>query len=213
MTAMPLPKRLFRPSPIGACLAGALAALVLTLPSCQWDGHFTIPVVNYTTRPNYDCNIRTVRVPIFENLTVWRGLEFELTRAVVREIEQRTPYKVVSAEDAADTELSGRIINYQKLLVNRTQLNEIREAETLLSVELVWRDLRTGEVLSQPRRDPNLPPLPPPEPGAPKPPVPPVLVQSIANFIPELGESITTARQRNVNRLAVQVVSMMEIPW
>jgi hypothetical protein len=42
---------------------------------------------------------------------------------------------------------------------------------------------------------------------------PPVLVQSIASFIPELGESITTAQQKNVNRLAIQIVSMMESPW
>jgi hypothetical protein len=40
-----------------------------------------------------------------------------------------------------------------------------------------------------------------------------VVVTSIANFIPELGESITTAQKRNVDRLAVQIVSMMEKPW
>jgi hypothetical protein len=40
-----------------------------------------------------------------------------------------------------------------------------------------------------------------------------VLVQSTGGFIPELGESLTTAEQKNVNSLAVQIVSMMEIPW
>ena len=49
-------------------------------------------------------------------------------------------------------------------------------------------------------------------PAAP-PPRPPVLVQSIGGFIPELGESLTTAQKRNVDRLAVQIVSMMEKPW
>jgi hypothetical protein len=38
-------------------------------------------------------------------------------------------------------------------------------------------------------------------------------VQSIGGFIPELGQSITTAQQQNVNRLAIQIVSMMEKPW
>jgi hypothetical protein len=46
-----------------------------------------------------------------------------------------------------------------------------------------------------------------------QPPAPPVLIQSTASFIPELGGSITTARQKNVNSLAVQIVSMMEVPW
>jgi hypothetical protein len=53
---------------------------------------------------------------------------------------------------------------------------------------------------------------PSPPPGG-VPPPPPVLVQSISGFIPELGETLATARLRNVNRLAVQIVSMMEKPW
>jgi hypothetical protein len=209
----------------------------MCLSACSEDRNFTI--FGYSTRPNYDTSIRTVRVPIFKNLTQRRGLEFDLTRAVVREIELKTPYKVVAANCDADTELTGTIISYNKNILNRNQLNEVREAETTLAVELIWRDLRTGEILTRPRRGqvtpaaPFIPgpgmlpgtdntPLPNPNatpplgaplpPGAPPPP-PPVLVQSIGTFIPELGESLTTAYQRNVNRLAVQIVSMMEKPW
>jgi hypothetical protein len=40
-----------------------------------------------------------------------------------------------------------------------------------------------------------------------------VLVQATANFRPELGESITTALAIAVQRLATQIVSMMEKPW
>src|SRR5436190_23661824 len=93
-----------------------LVLLALLLPSCDWDGHFTI--LDYTTRPNYDTSIHTVRVPIFENVTMRRGLEFDLTRAVIREIEAKTPYKVVSAGCAADTELKGRIVTLNKNLLN-----------------------------------------------------------------------------------------------
>jgi hypothetical protein len=222
----------------------ALLTITLALPACTGDRNFTI--LGYTTQPNYDANIRTVRVPIFKNLTLRRGLEFDLTRAVVREIELKTPWKVVGPNCDADTELTGTIINYQKNIVNRNQLNEIREAETTLAVEVVWRDLRTGEILTRPRRpavNPVVPELAPPDmrsgpgpsaialppteqsPAAPLPPLggpplpppppppPPVLVQSIAGFIPELGESLTTAYKRNVDRLAVNIVSMMEKPW
>jgi hypothetical protein len=181
------------------------------LSSCTSDGNFT--VLGYTTKPNYDCSIHTVRVPIFKNVTFQRGLEFELTRAVVREIEAKTPFKVVGEDCSADTELTGRIISLNKNILSRTQLNEVREAETILGVEVVWRDLRTGEILSRPRPSPGAPLPPPPPPGVPPPPPPPVLIQSVGTFAPELGESLTTARKRNVDRLAVQIVSMMEIPW
>jgi hypothetical protein len=198
------------------CQRGALALLAaccLALPACESDGHFCI--LGYTTRPNYDCDIHTVRVPIFKSRimedTVRRGIEFDLTRAVVREIELKTPYKVVSGDCAADTELTGTIVGFPKQLLNRNQLNEVREAETLLTVELVWRDLRTGEILSQPRRPGPLPPPPPP--GVPPPPPPPVLVQGKATFIPELGGSFITARQDDVDRLARKIVEMMEKPW
>jgi hypothetical protein len=194
--------------PFGLLLASAL------LPSCTSTGNFCL--LGYTTDPNYDRNIRTVRVPIFKNYTMRdstrQGIEFDLTRAVVREIELNTPYKVVGGDCSADTELTGTITRFNKLLLNRNQLNEVREAETTLAVEVVWKDLRTGEVLSQAqhRFDPVQPPLcDVPNP----PPPPPVLVTSVAGFIPELGESMTTARQKNVNRLAVQIVNMMEKPW
>jgi hypothetical protein len=209
----------------------AACVCALLLSACGEGRNFTI--LGYSTQPNYDTSIRTVRVPIFKNLTQRRGLEFDLTRAVVREIELKTPYKVVGANCDADTELTGTIISYNKNILNRNQLNEVREAETTLAVELVWKDLRTGEILTRPRRGettpaapllpapgllpgPNATPTPlggnnPPPPGTP--PQPPVLVQSVAGFIPELGESLASAYQKNVNRLAVQIVSMMEKPW
>jgi hypothetical protein len=215
-------------------------ASALMTTSCEWDGNFT--VLGYTTKPQYPTNIHTVYVPIFKNLTLWRGLEFDLTRAVIREIEAKTPYKVVSCEDGADTMLKGTIVSLNKNVINRNQLNEIREAETTLAVEITWKDLRNGEILSRPRppgmantsipggapggrvpgstsidstgdltRPPEYAPAGTPAPPPPNP--PPVLVQSIASFIPELGQSITTAQQTNVNRLAIQIVSMMESPW
>ncbi len=143
-------RRELRTRRIGVSLLGA--CLALFLPSCAGDGNFTI--LGYTTRPNYDLSIHTVRVPIFRNQTFYRGLEFDLTQAVVREIEAKTPYKVVSAGCDADTELTGNIVQFTKIILNRNQVNEVREAETILGVEIVWRNLRTGEILSLPRKGP-----------------------------------------------------------
>lgn len=186
-----------------------LAAVSLVLPSCVHNGHLTM--FGYTTAPPYDCSIRTVYVPIFKNVTFRKNLEFDLTRAVIREIESKTPYKVVSCPTKADTELLGTIASRSKAVTNFNRLFETREAETTLTVEVVWRDLRpghVGEVLSRPQQLRPAELLPP---GAP--PTPPVLVQSLGTYIPETGSSLTTAEQQNVNRLATQIVSMMEQPW
>src|SRR6516164_224957 len=107
-----------------------VAAGALALPSCEGNGQFT--VLGYSTKPLYDSNIHTVFVPIFQNLTLWRGLEFQLTRAVIREIEDKTPFKVVSDIETADTILTGKIISLNKNILNRDQVNEVREAETVL---------------------------------------------------------------------------------
>ena len=45
------------------------------------------------------------------------------------------------------------------------------------------------------------------------PPPPPILVTGQANFIPELGMSMTSAQKKYMERLAVQIVSMMEASW
>jgi hypothetical protein len=201
----------------------ALAACALG--GCQSGGHFS--VLGYTTRPNYDEGIRTVYVPIFENQTFYRHLEWWLTQAVVREIETKTPYKVISDRCRADTELTGSIVAVTKNILNRNQLNEIREGEQVLTVGIVWKDLRTGEVLSMPRRTPSVYPTPGipaldiPDLGGVQPPpgpaaghdAPPVIVTGIGTYIPELGESTTTGFQEAINRLAVQIVSQMEKPW
>ena len=126
-----------------------LAGMALVLPSCSVDGQ--IELLGYTSRPNYDTEIRTVHVPIFKNVSFRRGLEFELTEAVIREIEAKTPYKVVSDPACADTELTGTIVSLNKTPITMNPLNEVREAETVLTVQVVWRNLRTGEILSQPR--------------------------------------------------------------
>jgi Lipopolysaccharide-assembly len=242
------------------------AAVVLTLPSCESDGNLN--VLGYTTRPNYDCSIHTIHVPIFQNHTFAKGIEFDLTRAVVRAIELQTPYKVVGEDKDADAELSGTIISFAKNTLNVNPLNEIREQETVLTVEVTWRNLRTGEFLSDPARRPQIgteaTPLvlpgaapvtdvpgvltpgfisAPTNPGGPvatiaqpapavgpdgkpillgpdgkpiptlAPPAAKVIITSTGNFIPELGQSLTTAQKQNVDRLAVQIVSMMEKPW
>lgn len=210
---------------------------IATLAGCESAGHFSL--LGYTTRPNYNENIRTVYVPQFKSqiqidstrLTV----PVDVTRAVIREIEWKTPFKVVSNREQADTELTGTVMLLNKNLLNRNQLNEVREAETVLTAAIVWKDLRSGEVLSRQRQGtpdlvtPGIPALDIPDiggsglsapqtpalPGGPNDPCAPipVLVTGTGNFIPEVGQSNATAYQRSINQLAIQIVSQMEKRW
>ncbi len=190
----------------------AFALLALLAPACMERGRPTI--FGYTLGPMHDDKYRTIYVPLFENRAFQsgplRGLEYDVTKAVQTEIERTTPWKVVHDRDHADTELLGTIMETPKHLINRNQLNEVREAEMVIQVEVVWRDVRTGEILSRPGPGEGSPPAP--DPSAAKP-VPKVAIQARGRFVPELGESTTTALQRAGKQLAVQIVSLMERPW
>jgi hypothetical protein len=193
---------------------------------CTHGGHFDL--FGYTTAPNYDPEIRTVYVRNFKTkvleTTPYREMEFTLTRKVIDAIESKTPMKVLSDPDGADTELQGTITGVSKLLVNRTPFNEAREIALYLTCEIVWHDLRPGhegKILTNPRHrdgtvpppemfpfDPDNPPLPP-KPDNPR----PVQISANGRGMPEVGESSTTALHMAIDRLAVKIVSAMEQPW
>ena len=211
-----------------ALLAAGLAALV----GCQ-NGPPTIFGYQLGADALYDPNVKTVYVPVFANTSVqttpYQGLEVSLTRAVVKEIGARTRFKVVPDPDRADTELLGSVIEVGKLRVNANIQNLTREAELVVSVDVLWRDLRDGRVLSAPRKGRNPatggrlladpaavpfdPTVPAPPPAAVNQSALPVRLVGVGRVITELGESSTTAEQRAVKDLAGQIVSMMEKPW
>jgi hypothetical protein len=183
----------------------------VALASCRSDGHFT--VFGYTTQPNYNPEIRTVYVPIFQNVTLARGLEFDLTRAVIREIEAKTPFKTVDHREGADSELIGKIVSTNKSLITLNQLGEVRDAQAGMGVELVWRDLRPGCIGTILSADPTKEELRGEDPIKGAKPPPPVLVTPTATFIPELGGTLVAAQKQLVDRTAIQIVSMMEKGW
>lgn len=184
---------------------GGLAGLLVLLSGCTSDGQFAF--LGYTTRPPFDPTIRTVYVPIFGNESYLRGLEFEITKAVIREIEAKSPYKVVSNCAEADTQLDGKLISRRKSPNNLNQLGEVRDVEQGLVVEVRWKDLRSGDILSVPngmrRTEPNL------DPNAK--PLPWVQITPSASYVPELGGSTASSQDAMAKQLARQVVHMMEV--
>jgi hypothetical protein len=197
-------------------------------------GGFSILGYQFGAEKLYDQNIKTVYVPLFNNrafeTTPYRGFEVDITQAVITEIGKTTTFRVTSNYENADTELLGCLVSITKNLLNINPSNFIRESELVVNVDVVWRDLRTGEILSNPRQRPipgSKPTTPqkepPPLPFDPSVPVPPDLkeleqpkpVRLIATgrYLMELGETSASAAQRVQNQIAVQIVSMMERKW
>jgi hypothetical protein len=198
-----------------------LTAATLALAGCSGSG---FKVAGYTFGPTFDPEVKTVYVPVFKMLapttSPYRTLDQDVTRAVIKELNSRPGIKVVGSPDRADTELVGSIIRVDKLIFNRNQQNQWRDGDIQITVQVVWKDLRTGKLLTN-RGGPNAPPeiqpfdptLPvvPPNapPGAPQ----PVTVTAGGHVVPELGESTTTGVQMAVDKIARQIVNMMEAPW
>jgi hypothetical protein len=148
-------------------------------------------------RSLYRPDVRTVHVPIFESESLRPGLGERLTEAVIREIQLRTPYKVV-ATPAADSTLSGRIKQDTKRVLARNRNNDARGIQDEMDVEVSWISSR-GDVLMQTTAIPFAP-----------------LGLSVSNnayFIPEAGQSLATAQQDAIENLAREIVGKMEIWW
>lgn len=191
---------------------------------CQTGRDFKL--LGYSTQPQFDESVRTVYVPAIKKTafqtTPNRDLEVEITRAVIREIEGRTRMKVVSDRDRADTELTCTLADIRKAVVNINQQNLTREAEVTVVLNVVWRDLRDGRVLSNRRPGPAAavetpqpfdPSLPPVEDAPRREKAVPAQVTAVGRILPELGESNASANTAVANQLAKQIVNMMEAPW
>ena len=149
-------------------------------------------------RSIYAPDIQTVYVPMIRSNSYRRYLGEWLTEAVVKRIEQVTPYKVVGQPDLADSVLKVQIITDTKQTLMESFTDEPREQQFSLQIAADWIN-RNGEQLGQPVNVPLPPTLNP--------------INQSSNLFPELGQSTTSAEQQDIERLAVQVVSMMEAPW
>ncbi|MFH5806825.1 LPS assembly lipoprotein LptE [Alienimonas sp. DA493] len=143
-----------------------------------------------------DPEIRTVAVPVFESVADRTGLEIQLTEAVQKEIQTRTPFRLAH-EHQADTVLRGRLVGVRKRRLSQTITDDVREAEFALAVNVTWED-RRGETLNSGELAID--------PGS-----VPVLATGEAAF--EIGESRATANDQAIARLARQIVDLMEVPW
>lgn len=173
------------PRSIGVLL---LLAVALIFPGCNAGDE----VAGYSAKELYDANIRTVAVPIFANRTFYRETEFKLAESLIKQIESRTPYKVVNGS-AADTQIAGAILHVDKQLISRT-FNEgvTQEVQVKVTVSFEWKDLRSGKVL---RKRSTL--------------------SGTGDYVPTkgAGEPAEIGIRTAVNELAGEIVGVMRADW
>jgi Lipopolysaccharide-assembly len=149
------------------------------------------------TRTLFRQDIRTVHVPIIRSDSFRPELGVRLTEAVQKEIEDRTPYKIVDAA-TADSTLVCRINFDTKRVLTETRTDEPRDLRLTLAAEVNWTD-RIGNVLMENRF------LPPGETA--------FYFSEQSDLVPEGGQSITTSQQRAIQRMADHIVDQMEARW
>jgi hypothetical protein len=168
-----------------------LALLVLWLSAC---GCASYHIGNQSL---YPCEIHTVYVPMVESNSFRRDLGERLTEAIVKEIERKSPYKVVNS-DHADSVLTVRVVSEGKRVLVPSLTGDAREIQASIRMQVSWVD-RQGRQL----RDNKIVPLPNEITD----------VTGTANLVPEVGHSVATAQQEAICRVAEQIVGLMEKPW
>jgi Lipopolysaccharide-assembly len=145
----------------------------------------------------YAPDVATVYVPMIESDSYRRDLGERLTEAVIKEIELKTPYKVVGTPDA-DSILSVRLLGDRRSLLAENSFDDPRLSESAIYTEVSWLNRRRL-------------PMAPPQSIA----LPPELVgiEATANLVPEVGQSVASSQQQAIERLAQQIVGTMEAPW
>jgi hypothetical protein len=89
---------------------------------------------------------QSVCVPIWDNLTFRRGLEFRLSELLQKEIERKTHLKVTT-EQEADTKLTGEIVDFRQRVLTEDLFDRPVETQVTVVVNFRWEDLRTGDTI------------------------------------------------------------------
>jgi len=129
-------------------------------------------------------------VEMFQSKEFRRELEFRLTEAVVKRVEQDTPYRIAPRK-TADAVLTGEVLKVD----NRTLGDDFdtdlpREIGSTVVVRFRLQDMRSGNILVERPR---------------------FVYQT--SYIPPVGETFTQGMTRAMDGLAEQIVESMESVW
>lgn len=168
-------------------VACVILACALALAGCASD-----PASGYSFRSTYPKSVRTVAVPVFDNQTFQKGLEVELTDAIIKEIQRQTPMVVVQGGGAQST-LTGviRTADLRALTISgRTGLTQ--EMGLQVSIDFDWRDASSGQYLASTKN-----------------------LQALEPFVATrtTGQRLETGTSQVAQELARRVVAQMRGSW
>ena len=164
-----------------------LLALIAVAFLCKTFGCAAYQVGNQALFPP---QIRSVHIPIIESESYRRFLGQQLTEAVVKQVELDTPLVIADAA-YADSILRCRITQDRKFAKTLDRFGEPRVVSAGWGVEVDWVD-RSGVPLL-PRRN--------------------LRISDQIEFIPEGGQSLSTAQRELIQSIAQQIVGQMESRW
>ena len=129
------------------CMGSAIISLLLAFVLVLIPGCAASPNQGYAFDTTFDESMRTIAVPIFRNETTSRGIEIQLTEAVIKQIQQRTPWRLTPS-DRADSTLVGVVTNTTlRALSDDPQTGLVQEQAVQITIRFEWRDNRSGDVL------------------------------------------------------------------
>ena len=170
--------------------ASSLSLTVLVLLGCGFSLLSGCRGYNLGNQYLYRSDIRTIHVAMFESESFRRFLGQRLTESVVKQIELNTPY-TITAPQIADSFVKGKLIRERKRPLSEDQYDDPNVLEIEFRVEISWVDRA----------------------GVPLMPIQSIKIDQDAVFIPEGGQSMATAQQELIDRLAQQIVGHLEMPW
>lgn len=144
----------------------------------------------YSSDPPYPQTVRTLYVEMAQSREFRRGIEFELTEALRKQIDLATPYKNAPREKA-DTILSAEVLEWRESTIGRDFWTNLpRETAATLAIRYRWQDMRTGKLLRERPR-----------------------FVTTVTYVRPTGETVANARLDAINKHARNIVHDMETSW
>lgn len=185
---------LYRLPIVGPGFAVLLGSLLLANATAQQTGRSPQDVANPRlegrSSPALVSQGTTIYVPLFRSVSLRRNVQFQLTELVQKEIEKRTPHKVVGRLEDADTILEGTINIADKEILAEKPSELPRELTVTFNASVNW--VHNPPLENERNRVPTV-------------------ISKKVTFVPERDEPPYTAFYRTCQSMAEQIVKVMEL--
>ena len=148
-------------------------------------------IAGYSNESMFPDDVGSVCLEMFDNRTLRRGVEYELSDALAKRIELDTPYKIISDSDRADTLMNGQIVSISQLALSTDRdVGSVLEREVELRAVVNWKNLKTGQLM-----------------------IDHVIVYASASYSTYQRQDFKYASTLAANNLAEKIVELMENKW